>query len=503
MSLAIISKVNRHRQQRDKRRLAKQQALLDKTFNPYSVPTDFKEFAQTCQIRSGLDFIPFHLFDYQQEISELFDRCRGLAVLKTRQTGFSELCAAKMLHRSLLNPAYLGVAFSLGQQESSKLSDRVGLMPNGVTDFKWEIESKTARRSEKGGELLFRPSTPNSARSLASVTDLFFDECGFPPDIEEMYGSATPAQSMVGDKAKRILGTTIPPEGLDCWFGRTFWQGLSFDLEEEIVRVQEGRGRQDKGFSYWIDSQGWARILLHWQSHPIYSAVPNYLEKIRRSEQITEDQLQREHNLGLPKAGGSLFDVTAVDRQSVGQWQPPHKRHFYLATIDPNQGGADEWDFQLWDITTHPLQLVATWHEANRLPGYCREQCLKVLDEYDRIGTVVILAIEKNNGGLSQAESFITARPKLRVELVNTSHTSKIINTDRLSIMLSDGDIIYPAEWHGIQQLKKFSAVHREALSGHKDDAVMSAAVGFALLSDALEEVALKKKRDIRWAGRD
>jgi hypothetical protein len=199
----------------------------------------------------------------------------------------------------------------------------------------------------------------------------------------------------------------------------------------------------------------------------------------------------------------SLFDIAAVDRQAVGQWAEPQRKHFYLATIDPNQGGSDDWDFQIWDITAHPLQLVAQWHESNRLPSYCRAECLKLLDKYDRIGKVVMLVIEKNNGGLSQAESFIESRPKLRVEVVNTSATSKIINTDRITIAVGDGDVVYPKDWHGIKQMKKFSRTLREAIDGAKDDAVMSWAVGFGMLGEAFEELKTLRKRDISWAKRD
>jgi len=199
----------------------------------------------------------------------------------------------------------------------------------------------------------------------------------------------------------------------------------------------------------------------------------------------------------------SLFDVTAVDRQSVGEWTKPQRKHFYLAMIDPNQGGNDDWDFQVWDITTTPLELVAAWHENKRLPTYCRAECLKILDEYDRIGKVVMLVVEKNNGGLSQAESFIEARPKLRVEVVNTGTTSKLMNTDRISLMVGDGDVIYPSDWHGIKQMKKFSRTLRMAIDGEKDDAVMSWAVGFGMLGAAFEELKTLRKRDISWLRRE
>jgi len=463
------------------------------TYNPYGIPTDFREFARLCQIRSGTDFVPFELFDYQEEISNLFDTCKGLAVLKTRQTGWSETISCKMLHRSMLSPAYLGVAFSLGQAESSKLSDRVGIMPATIPDFQWEIDSKTARKSNKGGELLFRPSTPNSARSLASVTDLFLDECGFPLDIAEMYGNATPAQSMVGDKARRILGTTIPPEGLSCWFGSTFWGNTPFDLEEEIARIQEGNGRNGKGFSYWIDDDGWARILLHWWSHPIYSQVPDRLAKIKADEQITESQLQREHNLGLPQSGGSLFALTYLEQLPRCQWLKPIAGHSYLMGVDPNFGsiGNDYFVGGVWDITSLPFQLVAEYRSNTHSAHHSEGECLKLMQSY----RPVITSVEGNGGGVAIAEKLARALPSCRVELVRTSQTSKIIHTDRLAQLVEALELAIPEDAQILVEMRRFSALKREAIGGN-DDCVMGAAIAFAWLDDAL---VARNKRDTSW----
>lgn len=467
------------------RRTQSRRQEITPQYNPYGISEDFKMFARSCQVRSGTEFVPFELFDWQEEVDRLFDKHRGLAIWKTRQTGASELLAAKMLHRSLLNPAYLGVAFSLGQQESSKLSDRVGMMPSQISDFRWATDSKTARKSERGGELLFRPSTPNAARSLASVTDLFFDECGFPPDIGEMYGNATPAQSMVGDRAKRILATTIPPEGLACWFGQTFWNesDLDFDLEEEIARVQEGKGRHDRGFSYWIDDADWVRILLHWHSHPIYSAIPNYLEKIKASEKLTDDQLQREHNLGLPKDGASLFSAQSIAQCSKGTWSDRIPGHFYLMGIDPNFGAVagDYFVAQVWDLHSHPIALVAEYRSNTASVTQSKAECLKLIDHYRS----VIVSIETNAGGMAIAEDLILKRSWVRVEQVRTTTVSKRMNTDRIAVMVQDGDVSFPADWHGIREMKHFSAIHRAATNGN-DDCVMAMAIAMAWLDEAL-----------------
>jgi Terminase RNaseH-like domain len=311
-----------------------------------------------------------------------------------------------------------------------------------------------------------------------------------------MYGNATPAQSMVGEAAKRILGTTIPPDGLSCWFGRTFWQGQPFDLDEEIARVQEGRGRQDKGFSYWVDDQGWARILLHWQSHPIYSAIPNYLDKIRKSEQITEEQLQREHNLGLPANGASLFLSDAVATAARGKLEKP-KRSQYLVGIDPNFGavGGDYFVCQVWDIGKAPFNLAAEYRSNENSVYRSKEECLKLIDAY----RPVIVSIESNGGGVAIAEDIARAKPRLQVEMVRTTQVSKRLHTDRAAMLIERGDIIYPSDWVGISELQKFNAITRQATTGN-DDCVMGMAIAFAYLDDALE---LTRKRDISWARRE
>lgn len=469
-------------------------------YNPYGVPEKFEDFAKLCQVRSGLEFVPFELYDYQIELSNLIDKCKGIAALKTRQMGFSELCSCKMLHESLLYPAFLGVAFSLGQAEASKLSDRVGVMPAGISGFSWQIDSKTARKSEKGGELLFRPSTPNSARSLASVTWLILDECGFPADIEEMYGNATPAQSMVGDRARRILGTTIPPEGLDCWFGQTFWKqsDLTFDLLDEIEVVKNNGGNQGPGFSYWIDDEGWARVLLHWYAHPIYCSMPNRLAKIKADEKLTEEQLQREHNLGIPKEGGSLFNYEQLEASkcdwniesieygnTLTIWHQPKRNHNYIMGTDPNGKGSNNFVTQVWDITTTPFKLVAEYAEANQASlTRSIEITSDLIERYQPFRATV----ESNFGGVVIAENLREDNYDIQVDVVVTTARSKQVNTDRIAYELESGSFEYASDWEGVGEAKKFSALHREAASG-MDDRIMAWAVTFANIEDIMEEL--------------
>lgn len=456
-----------------------------------SVPTDFVEFAAHCTIKSGSEFVPFHLYDYQVLLGELLDKYPKHAWFKTRQLGASETIVCKMLQRSLLNPAYTGVTFSIGQKESSKLADRAKKMPQ-FHGLEWQYESGQRLKAVGGGDLFFYPSTQNAARSLSSVTDELFDEAGFIPKFDSLYSSATPAQKMAGDKAGRYLVSTMPEIGtLSPW-----WQIFAsdcpgdIDLEQKIAHVREGRGEYGAGIDWWIDNAGWCKVLVHWRSHPIYCDIPEYLSKIKTEEKISDEQLYREYDLRIPKNSGSLFNMECVQRQAVGEWRSPEKGRKYFVGIDPNFGGADYYVALVFDITTYPYQLVHQLRIHRQTNTYCEEKVLQVIDAYNP----VLVAIESNSGGIVLAEHLQVKRPHLRVEKVSHSAVSKRINTDRVAIAIESGDVIYPADWefcHGFKdndqgtvtsmppEASQFLASSREAANGH-DDTVMAFSVAWA-----------------------
>lgn len=459
-----------------------------------NVPKDFKEFASTCRIKSGSNFVPFDLYDYQVLLGELLDKYPRHCWFKTRQLGASETITAKMLHRSLLNPAYTGVTFSIGQKESSKLADRAKKMPQGQ-GINWEYESGQRLKAVGGGDLFFYPSTQNAARSLSSVTDEFFDEAGFIPKFESLYASAIPAQEMAGANAGRFLVSTMPEDGaLSPW-----WQIFigdcpgHIDVEEKLARIREERTEYGFGVDYWIDNAGWCKVLIHWKAHPIYSLVGDYLEQVKQKQKISDNQLYREYDLRIPSSTGSLFNLEEVKRQAVGKWRSPEPGHKYLLGIDPNFGGDDYYTALVFDITSHPFELVYQVRINKKTNLYCEQKALEVIDQYHP----VLVAIESNSGGVVLMEHLQAKRPQLRVESVSTSNVSKRINTDRVAIAIESGDVIYPPDWQFCSgfvendqsypsEASQFLASTREAVSGH-DDTVMAFAVAWAWLDVAIQ----------------
>lgn len=464
------------------------QVLTPKT-NLYNVPEDFQEFARLCRIRSGKNFIPFELYDYQVELAKLLDIYRGMIVFKTRQVGATEVLACKFLHKGTLNPAYVAAVLSMGQEQSSNVASRIRQMPAAIPKFGgFTTNNQRDLQIRNGGRVLFKPSTDNAIRSLESVSDLLFDESAFVDNAEEIYSSAVPAQEMVGAEARTAIVSTMSQSGKLSWFWKMFASNNgAIDAERVCARVRENL---DEPYQFWVDETGWAKVVLHWKSHPIYSQIPDYLEKTREEKKLTEDKVQREYNLGIPASGASLFQADLVNLFAVGNWFPPRRDRVYLAGIDPNFGGTDYFCMLIWDVTEAPYQLVSQYRDNSHSNSYHQEKVLQLLDSYQP----AITAIESNSGGAVILEDLIVARSSLRFEKVNTSAVSKRVNTDRLAIALEGGTVRYPPDWQGIEEMKNFSTKDRKAVAGH-DDCVMAWAAAWVWIGEliAAEENLLAK----------
>jgi hypothetical protein len=450
--------------------------------NFYQVPRKYGDFLEECcRIRSGNKFIPFMPFDYQKVVSDLIDDYRGIMIFKTRQLGLTECISAKFLHKALLNPAYASAVLSLGQKESSNIAVRIQSMPANVKDLKFLTKSKTEIHFQNAGKIWFRPATDNATRSLESVSDIFYDEAAFPPNFSEIYASSTPSQEAVGENARTIMATTMSQLGKLSTFWQMFNSANPVDAESIIQRIKLGK---EEPCYWWIDDNGWAKVIIHWKAHPVYSSVPDFLEKTKKKHKLTDDALNREYNLGIPDSGGALFSYEYVSKCAVGSWQLPNKDRYYMAALDPNFGGTDYWEYLIIDITETPYQVVAEYRENSRQSLYCIDKTLELSDAYNPVLTV----IEHNSGGAIIAAEISKLRRNLSIETVATTNVSKVQNTDRLALALEKQEVIFPYNWDGLTEFGAFSLQSRKAMYGH-DDCVMCLAIAFAKL-----DVALRRK---------
>ncbi len=444
-------------------------------YNCYDVDVDALSFLASCRIRSGVGFTRFKCWPYQAKLLEIIDSHSGCIIIKDRQLGITELLAARALHQMFLNPAYSGALISISQQKTSEVRDRMKGMPT-VKGFEWEKNSWTAIKLIDGGTFSLLPSTDNAARGLPSVAELYFDEAGFPANFSELYGAGTAAQEMVpAEFRKTIICTTIPPDGTS----NAVWQMFSRDNDcsalDALKQAREGGG-EIPGLIWWIDRNGWAKVVISHKAHPVYGAQPDYIDRVIERRKIPRSIAEREHNLGIEQASSSLFNEMAIEAAQTSSWQGHRMGRNYFAMVDPNFGGSDNFVMLIFDITEDCNQLVAEFAECDRSIEYSVGQCLKLLDFY----RINLMAIESNSGGKIVWEDLQRKRPDLETVLTLTTHQSKKLNTDRIALALELREIGYPKSWAGMAELRAFSALEREATAGEKDDRVMAMAAGWA-----------------------
>jgi len=447
---------------------------------PPLVPPTWSLFAPQSQIKSGNKLISFVPYDYQLKISELIDRHPITLIFKTRQLGITEMVASKFLHKACLNPAYFAAVISLGQGETSEISSRVREMRATAPNINFETDALTKLKVKGGGKILFRPSTESAGRSLASVSDILFDEAAFIKKIEQIYGNATASQKMVGVDARSIIVST--PNGRSNWF----WQ--YFDSDNGDIDANQIRERiinkELPPLYYWTDKEGRCKIFIHWRAHPIYSLNDDYLEEQKKKYKLTDQLLQREYNFGLDDTDSTVFKLELITRATRGQWAEPIPGKRYVIGVDPATGGADYFVSQVWDITEKPYSLVAQLRERQTVTKSIK-QTVDLTIKY----RPEVVAVESNAAGAAIAESFINAMPWQRIEPVVTTSSSKRINTDRLVLLHESDSIIYPDDSFLPQEFTHFvqdEKGKREASSGWHDDTVMAAAIGLVFTEEPL-----------------
>lgn len=467
---------------------------------------EWKHFAPLVNIQTSGTVKPFNPYEYQIDLIRTVETHQNTVICKSRQMGISETLCCYLLMRAVTEEGFAAVVFSKTQKDASDLATRIADMAVslGALCPAFKSMSKTLVSFKGLGRIYFLPVTARAARGIPSVSVIVFDEAAFIDGIDGVYQAAMPTLSMLGDRGKVIFNST--PNGKAGLFYRLLTGGVGErshlqQLSELVRQPAENNIVEFKRHSKSWSHKTWAKVLLHWRAHPIYGKDPDWAIKTREERELTEAQWDVEYELDFGQGSNSIFREELIQSASRGAWEEPDRTRSYLIGVDPNLGGNDYFDAQVWDITEFPYSLVAEYRERTKGKEYNLSRLRDLVDRY----RPTVAAIESNNGGVLYAEDLIKDYSWLRVETVSTTAASKTPNTDRLVLMHERGQIIYPADSgfaidapHFVERLKVGSTGRtlrtREAESGHHDDGVMAAAIGFAVIESALEVASIARK---------
>lgn len=401
------------------------------------VPDRWEDFAPLTKIRSGSKVIPFIPYWYQIELVQAVTDNYGLICVKGRQLGCTETLASMMLWRACREPGFLGVVLSKGAADTANIARRIRAMADSAPQMiGLATQNLTDLRIIGGGRILFRPSTPNGVRGLESVSMLLFDEIAFIPSIDLLYTAALPATEMCGDDARIVLMST-PWGRSGFFFERLNSNNGSIDLLEEAALV---RGTGSKGWRMWVDTSGWAKVLLHWRAHPIYSADPNYIDTIKEKKQLTDTTARQEYDLEFEHSEQNVFPAEYVRRCADGAWEGPQEEGSYYIAADTSTVGSDYTVALVGRYEKGCIRVVAMYRKRKMTLDYHLMKIGELIEQYKPIG----VGIERNGVGQVFVEQLSKQHRSTRIEGLVTSRESKSEMITRLLFCLELEAVKYP-----------------------------------------------------------
>jgi len=434
------------------------------------VPDNWPEFAALTRIRSGNKVIPFRPYWYQERLVETILDNYGTAVAKGRQLGCTETVASVMLWRACREPGFLGVVLSKGQADTANIAKRIRMMADSNPEL-IELATKnlTDLRIVGGGRILFRPATPNGVRGLESVSMLLFDEVAFIPQIDLLYTAAIPATEMCGPDARIVLMST--PYGQSGFFYERLISGNgSRDLLEEADKC---RAEGSDGVRSWIDENGWAKVLLHWRAHPLYSADSNYIETTMKRKQMTETTARQEYDLMFTADDMTVFPAEAVKACACGNWAGPDPEGTYFLGVDTSTVGGDYTVVMVVRYAKGRVSVVHMYRQRKRTVDYNLDAIGKLVEEYKPLAA----AVERNGVGQVFVEQLSKVHTKCRIDSIATTRESKAEMITRLLWAIEEGLVEYPLS-PIVDELLVYARDGQKygAPSGYHDDTVMALA---------------------------
>lgn len=434
------------------------------------VPDNWADFAALTRVRSGGKVVPFIPYDYQKELVQSIEDNYGTVVAKGRQLGCSETAISYMLWRACREPGFLGVVLSKGQADTSNLCKRARMMADSAPEM---IELATKNLTDLqvvgGGRILFRPATPAGTRGLQSVGMVLFDEAAFIPGMDVLFTATMPATEMCGSDARILLMST--PFGQSGFFYERLISGNgSRDLLEE---AESCRAEGSSGVRKWVDENGWAKVLLHWRAHPIYSSDANYIETTMRTKQMTESTARQEYDLSFIADDMTVFPAQAVKDCARGSWEGADPEGSYYLGVDTSTVGGDYTVAMVGRYEKGSVRVVQMYRQRKRTVDYNLDAIGKLIDEYNPMA----VAVERNGVGQVFVEQLSKAWPRVRIDSIATTKESKAEMITRLLWALEEGLISYPA-CSIVDELLVYARDGEKygAPSGYHDDTVMALA---------------------------
>ncbi len=355
--------------------------------------------------------------DYQDAL--LQDDARRIIVAKSRQIGISQTVAFIVAAEMLSGGTALVVSRDQGAAAEFLAYVRTALVgdpatPDLTTDNSYELTIPN------GGRAIAQPATRKAGRSIAA-TLVVLDEQAWQEYAALIWTAILP--TLATTNGRLIVLST--PNGYGNLFHQ-LWEGAKHGESE------------------------WSAHFLPWTVHPDWRALPDWAERTKAKDRLTDEQFAQEYAVDFARSGAAVFDPEEV----AALWRmpsllPPETGHRYVTAWDIARKQDATVGFT-FDVSTSPFRVVA----------YERHQRMSYPDQ-----AAIIEARHRAYPGETWVESNGVGDPLIGflsvvVKPFTTTALTKRNAIDALKLLLQRRELVAPRlpEWE------------RELLTYSRDD---------------------------------
>lgn len=285
--------------------------------------------------------------DYQDAL--LADEASRIIVAKSRQIGISQTVAFIAAAEALNGGTALWISYS-GEQASEAL-DYVYTALSAYPDHPgYAVENQQSLQLRSGGRVVTRGATEKAGRGVAASL-VILDEMAWQFYADRIYTAILPTLATTNG---RLIVLSSANGRANLFY--TLWERLAGTLA------------QVRGSRRWAraTAAGWSCYFLPWQAHPAWGADPDWAERKRRDDNMTDEAFAQEYDVDFLVSGAAVFDPDEIAALWRGAFAPAEPGHRYVSAFDIGRK-RDPFVGFTFDVSTAPFRVVA-YQRQLRLP---------------------------------------------------------------------------------------------------------------------------------------
>lgn len=427
----------------------------------------------------------FALYDFQEELVDIYHSNRYSISMLARQTGKSTCAAGYLLWYAMFNPDQTILVAAHKYSGASEIMQRIRFAYETLPDFiraGVTAYNKGSLEFDNGSRIVAQSTTENTGRGL-SISLAYLDEFAFvrPSVAKEFWTSLSPTLATGG---KCIITST--PNMDDDQFAQ-IWRDANKNQDEHGMETNTG-------------INGFAHYLATWEVHPDRDQEWADVEQGK----IGEERFRREHKCEFIAFDETLIDsiklsnMEARDPYAISgqvRWYTPvTKGKLYMIGLDPSLGtGGDNSAIQVYSMPG--MKQVAEWmHNRTTVQGQIKilREIAQFIEsetngdceiyysmENNTLGEAALVVVEEtgeeNFPGTFLSETRQHGNSKRYRRGFTTTHKSKISACSKLKHWV-ETEKLEIASKPLLRELKTFIARGNSyaAKDGEHDDLVMA-----------------------------